>query len=76
MTWTRKSTHTTQHNHVMVFGRKVDGCPRCDELKNGAEPVRWSITRKAEIEAEQIRAILTHDCKKSGCGPVCTFGEW
>jgi hypothetical protein len=67
---------TTKHNHTVVFGRKVDGCPRCEELKNGAEPVKWDGTRRSEIEAEQIRAIRAHDCKKSGCGPVCTFGEW
>lgn len=66
----------TKHTHPVVFGRKVDGCPRCAELANGAEPVKWNITRRLEIEAEQLRAIRNHDCKKSGCGPVCTFGEW
>ena len=65
-----------KHNHPVVFGRKVDGCPRCQELAAGAQPIRWSSSRRAEMEAEQIRAIRVHNCKASGCGPVCTFGEW
>ena len=32
-----------QHSHKPNFGKRVDGCPRCEELKAGAEPVRtWS----------------------------------
>ena len=67
---------TTKHNHVLIFGRRVDDCPRCQELANGAAPIQWSGSRKAAMEAEQIRAIRNHDCKASHCGPVCTFGEW
>ena len=72
MTWTKSTT--TKHTHPVVFGRKVDGCPRCMELLSGAAPVIWN--RRAAIEAEQLRVIRTHDCKASHCGPVCTFGEW
>jgi len=54
------------------FGRLTSGCPRCEELKAGAKPVQW---RKSD-EARQIREIREHDCRVSGCGPVCTFGDW
>jgi hypothetical protein len=75
MTWTKSTT--TKHTHAVVFGRKVDGCPRCVELANGAAPVvqAWRGLR-SQMEAEQIRAIRSHNCRLSGCGPVCTFGEW
>lgn len=76
MTWTKSTT--TKHTHDVVFGRKVDGCPRCQELTAGAAPVKWSgdLYRRQEQEAERVRAIRTHNCKERGCGPVCTFGEW
>lgn len=67
---------TTKHTHQVVFGRRVDGCPRCAELNAGAKPVQWSGARKAQ-ELIAFRAELAaHDCKARGCGPVCTFGEW
>ena len=69
MTWTK--SNTTKHSHPMVFGRKVDGCPRCEELKNGAAPVKWNWNRQ-----DRFDDISKHNCKESGCGPVCTFGEW
>jgi hypothetical protein len=65
-----------KHTHDVVFGRKVAGCPRCQQLASGAAPIVWGFKRRAEMEAEQIRAIRTHNCKAAGCGPVCTFGEW
>lgn len=66
---------TTAHTHQVVFGRKVDGCPRCDELKAGAEPVRWAPSRREQDE-QRAAEIRAHDCKKSGCSIVCTFGDW
>ena len=75
MTWTKSTT--TKHTHNVVFGRKVDGCPRCQELASGAAPVKWpGMARRAEMEAEQLRAVRTHNCQTSHCGPVRTFGEW
>lgn len=66
----------TKHNHPVVFGRKVEGCPRCEELGAGAVPVKgWGSEAKAR-EARQLAAIRHHDCQRSHCGPVCTFGEW
>jgi hypothetical protein len=69
-------SETTPHNHPVVFGRRVQGCPRCDELKAGAAPVQgWGAKRK-EDDAKRLQEIRNHDCKKSKCGPVCTFGDW
>ncbi len=34
-----------------------------------------ALTRRQQ-EARQIANIRTHDCKASGCGAVCTFGDW
>jgi hypothetical protein len=67
-------TVATKHTHRVVFGRKVDGCPRCDELNAGAEPVRWNTDRRDGYPTD--REIRAHDCRVSDCGPVCTYGEW
>lgn len=66
---------TAKHSHGPNFGRHVDDCLRCQELKEGAEPVRWAPSRREQDErrAAEIRA---HDCKVSGCSIVCTFGDW
>ena len=75
MTWTKSTT--TKHTHDVVFGRKVDGCPRCAELLAGAATIVWpGMVRRAEMAAEQSRAARTHNCTERGCGPVCTFGQW
>ncbi len=59
-----------------VFSRYDESCKRCFELKCGA-PARqgWGSFRAA-MEASQLAAIRAHDCKKSGCMVVCTFGDW
>jgi len=68
---------TTPHNHPANFGRHVEGCARCAELKAGAAPVQapWFKRAKADTAA-RIAAIRAHDCRASGCGPVCTAFEW
>ena len=66
----------TRHTHKVVFGRKVDGCPRCAELSNGATAVQWGWTSRKQSDALRIAEIRAHDCKQSRCGPVCTFGDW
>jgi hypothetical protein len=67
---------TTLHSHLVVFGRRVAGCPRCAELAAGAPPVRgWGYRTKIE-EAKRLAAIRAHDCKASRCGPVCTAFDW
>jgi hypothetical protein len=64
----------------MSFGRKDRKCHRCVEIINGA-PSRsgWQkqyYTNKKRDEEMTISDIKSHDCAKSGCGPVCTYGEW
>lgn len=66
---------TTPHNHQVVFGRKVDGCPRCTELKLGMPVRTWNNYRR-DFDAQRLRDIRAHDCKVSRCGPVCTFGDF
>jgi hypothetical protein len=61
---------TTKHTHPVVFGRRVAGCPRCAELDEGAAPVRWAGTDR-HMEAARLAEIRAHDCRRSGCGPVC-----
>jgi hypothetical protein len=70
-----------EHTHGPNFGKTVDGCPRCEELKAGAEPVSWSSGRQARVEAMQRRAHQDHFAPggphaRGACGPVCTFGDW
>lgn len=64
----------------MAFGRKDPTCPRCRELLDGAAP-RPRFGGRAYVPelptpAARHSAIWAHDCKASGCGPVCTFGDW
>lgn len=68
----------TQHaeNCRRNWGKKDPNCPRCRELIGGAEPrAAWGSRKRAQEQA-LIKAIKAHDCAKSGCGPVCTFGDW
>lgn len=66
---------TTKHTHQVVFGRKVAGCPRCDELVNGAKPVKWKLSNDQQRLLD-IRAHFNSDYHRSGkCGPVCTYGD-
>lgn len=72
MAWSK--SNTTQHNcGGPVFGRKTAGCPRCDELLNGATPVRFACN---PAKAQRLNDIRNHDCKASRCAVICTFGDW
>ena len=73
------------HTHRLNFGKKVDGCPRCNELAAGAEPVSWSGSsdrgRTARDEEMRRRSHQAHFAPngphaRGACGPVCTFGDW
>ena len=69
----------TKHSHdcKMAFGRKDPNCPRCQELLKGAAPRKgWNISNRRDEEARRICDIKNHDCEKSHCGPVCTYGDW
>ena len=82
MSWTKKEMVGTKHKAdcEMVFGRKDATCPRCVELLNGS-PTRdgWQKkyfeTKKREDET-RIAAIRAHDCKRSGCMPVCVAFDY
>lgn len=71
--------HTCNSGNGPVFGRKTAGCPRCDELSNGAKPVVWAGNRAQRDDAQRCREIAAHFSghhhQSGGCGPVCTFGE-
>lgn len=67
---------TTKHNHAPNFGRRVADCPRCNELNQGAAPVKWSQQIKAEENARFRAALAAHNCRESRCMPICTFGDW
>lgn len=67
---------STPHNHAPNFGRRVAECPRCAELSAGAPPIQWRGAQRKAQELARIAAIRAHDCRKAGCGPVCTFGGW
>jgi len=68
---------TTKHSPDCraAFGRRDAACPRCRELAAGATPRGWA-ARAAREDAARAAAARAHDCAKSGCGPVCTHGDW
>ena len=77
MSWTKREKTTKHTCGGPKFGKLTPGCPSCDEILDGKrEPVRWGGTRAKEMEAERVRAIRAHDCRKSGCGLVCTAFDW
>jgi hypothetical protein len=64
---------TTQHDcGGPVFGRKIPGCPRCDELLAGAPPVKW----RRPLYDGGTQPHSRRDCIDYRCGPVCTAGDW
>jgi hypothetical protein len=79
MAWNRSETKTTKHScGGPVFGRLTAGCPRCDELARGAEPVQWSQSRQQrnQLSAKEIRDHFRSEKHRRECGRVCTFGDW
>lgn len=71
---------TTKHSHKPNFGRHVDDCLRCQELKEGAKPVRWNTRRDTggyPTGPEISQHFAPGGPHASGsCGPVCTFGDY
>ncbi len=74
----RSNTMSVQHKSDCnrVFKRYDLSCPRCKELAQGAAPKPGYSDFRKRQEKVQLDAIRNHDCRKSNCGPVCTFGEW
>ena len=56
-----------------TFGRLTSGCPRCDELAAGAEPVRWAGTRNRYADTTPGPCPR---CAAGTCTPICTWGDW
>ena len=78
MAWKTRTFGTSHDCGGPAFGRlALEGeCKRCDELRGGAAPRQgWGHQAKA-LEESRIRAIWAHDCRKAGCGPVCTAFDW
>lgn len=72
-----------------AFGRKVPGCPRCDELLAGAPARQLSPHRQAmadtaakrtadeEAHLADMRAHFASEKHRTGgCGTVCTAFQW
>lgn len=84
------TAHTCNGGRGPFFGRKMPGCPRCDELLAGAPARQLPQWRQDLIEAAQSRRdedarraqeIKAHFAPggphaRKECGPVCTFGDW
>lgn len=81
MAWAKKETSavaTTKHSHGANFGKHVDDCPRCAEIKSGTGTpvVKWNMSAAKRSDAQRSLEIRNHDCKASRCGVVCTAFEW
>lgn len=74
----------TKHNHQVVFGRRVAGCPRCAELEAGAEVRRpaWTerLGQRQRDDEQRSREMAAHFASEKhrtgGCGTVCTAFDW
>lgn len=72
----------TQHNHQVIFGRRVVGCPRCAELNAGAPACKGWGWQKKENEARQLAAIRAHFApggrhdQITAAGGIDTAFEW
>lgn len=75
MAWA-KSTTTKHTCGGPVFGKKTPGCPRCDELLDGAAPVVWNTRPKWDYAGESRRHHAHCDICTGRTRGVCTFGEW
>jgi hypothetical protein len=70
--------HTCNDGRGPAWGRRTAGCPRCDELTAGAEPIRWAPGR-AERDRQRTAEIHAHfasERHRRECQPVCTYGDW
>ncbi len=52
------------------FGRLTEGCPRCDELRGGAEPVRFGTRDKDRPKTTPHTHQVVYGRRVAGC-PRC-----
>ena len=74
-----------KHNETctMAFGRKSahSNCPRCEELKNGAKPVKWNIPakqdkyRSSSLNAYCFSVSMIHMKCTVETNPSCACGK-
>lgn len=76
-----QSPQLIKHTHQVVFGRRVEGCPRCAELDAGAE-VRtspmWEAVNRRKAQDEQDRRWYEQHretARRLGHCPTCQTPE-
>ena len=47
-----------------------------EDFNKYTKPFKFRKLSKKQEEEKQLRAIRNHNCKKAGCGPICTYGEY
>lgn len=74
----KNTKHSNSCNRV--FKNYDNTCPRCIELINGAKSRDgWQksyYSNKARENSNRLKAIKSHDCKKSGCLSICVAFDW
>lgn len=78
MAWKTLDPTRTLHKEDcnMAFGRKDAACPRCQELMKGSAPRAGWNDAKITREKQFSRELAAHNCERSHCSIVCTFGDW
>ncbi len=86
MAWKKSNPDATKHNDAcaMAFGRlsALGCCPRCDELRNGAEARPGWNDAKIHADEQRAEAIRKHFApggeghRKLQAGEVDTAFEW
>ena len=67
----------TQHNHPrQSFGRRVEGCPRCNELDNGADKREGFDDHKNKLDRERSEEIRRHFADPNSACDHMTCFQW
>lgn len=67
----------TPHNHAPTpWARRVDGCPRCVELANGAPKRLSQADRQAEWDRQRSEAIAAHTNENCHYMTRTPAGHW
>jgi hypothetical protein len=63
--------HTCNDGRGPAWGRKTPGCPRCDELAAGAEPVTWNTQADRDRQADRARRAAEQAAIDRAYAAVC-----